>query len=306
MFKYESLSAPIRQSVENELAAIRRNDAIAIRLRIESGHSLLVIKNLIGHGGWLAWLIESGRTSYRSARSAERDMALAEVLYQRLDELELVLSEKSSATALYEVARKDAQADALDAALSLMRSGVYVTEQDGKMINFLYDFNERLGALVAGGSMGLNDAYAVAKRLEALDAPEDIETLAVDCLIKSPDVVDALVVMRAAQPERFAEIKASKHVFNLVAGIEVPLSEASVGDIVGVIEHEEAEQIAGQHDRFQQWKKHRAERVASCEGSLYEVLELLEHALRTHDKTLRYRVYAYPAEVEQEHEQQPI
>src|SRR5512138_205377 len=290
-----SLSPEAQTKIEAAAAAIRQNNRTSLRLRIENGQHCREIKALIGHGDWLDWLVGEANVGYRSVRTVERDMALAERLYQRLDEVDEV-EDMTSVTALFELCRAGAHEDALETALHLVGEGQQVTPRQADHLTTIYAVNEQLGQKVRDGDLTITDALGVAQRLDELQPAPEVVALVVESGVRSGGMVDALNVLQTEQPERFEEVVASGTIYNPVAELEVPLSEASAADGFTLVETEGVEREARRQAHIRGWREKQPERVGVAKGTREALLEQLAALLPNDGRA--YRVYVYPDTVE--------
>lgn len=284
-----SLSPATIADVESEIQHIRANHKKSIRIKIENGHHCQRVKDLIGHGGWMAWML--AETAYASARTIEREMALSDALYDRLDDLETLLSEATSATALYALCRDDDSA--LSAALSLMKAGTRVTESVARKLTAIAGVSPALAENVSDGKLTVDDAFAVAEAITEVEAPGIVVDLVVRSGVRSAGVVEALTVMHADEPQRFKEVAASGTIWNSVADVDVPLREASSADGFAATYTHEVERIARQQAYIRSWRDQQPPRLAALEGNRETILAQLASVLGDG----AFKVYVYPCEM---------
>lgn len=291
-----NLTGSTRQQIEENLSAIRANNLRTIILRIENGHRLNTIKTLIGHGGWLTWLVDEADAGYGSPRSAERDMALADHLYERREEI-AALQERTFVTALYELCRGGAPDGALDTAIEMMRNGERVTPAAARDLTLVMERSPDLSAKVKAGEITLSDAAALLRAIES--APAAVAAVAVEHRVK-PALVETLTALHRDAPERFAEVAASGSIYNAATEQEVPLSEASRADATLLLDDEKAEREARRRQHIEAWREGKGERLFAQAGSREEIIMLLQSQI---PPGMRVRVYVYPDEAGQNQNQ---
>lgn len=285
------LSDADRDEVETRLAAIRLNTARSLRLRVANGHHLIRIKRLIGHGGWMEWMIGDAQSGYHSVRTLERDMSLADALGDSLDGFtDEQLARATNLTALRELAR-DPNADALSAALELLKQGVVVLPAQAEALVDIGQADSRLLDSVVEGRMTISDAKAVATRLRQ-PMLADVEELVLNSGVRSPEVVDALVTLANTNLKAFDEVAAAGAFYNPLTSSQVPLNQASPADAGTALAVEEAEREARRIGYFQTWKQNQPARVADVVGRRAELLAALSTLIPDDGKA--YHVLAYP------------
>ena len=268
----DSFSPEVQSQAKNLLGEIRQNNGKSVRIRIEQGQRLLAMKALIGHGGWLAWLVSPDAASgYKNAKTPERDMALAEALGPRLNELtDEMLADLTNLTAM-RVLSSDENADALETAIHLMKQGIEVSGKAAERLVTIHAVSPDLGERVRAGKITVDDAYHVAGRIDELCPDPAVVDLVVNTGVKSPGVVEALTVMKREQPERFAEVAASGSLYNAATDQSVPLAEASLADAMLAVNDEDAERAARRRGYIQQWRDEQPDRIAKIAGTLDQV-----------------------------------
>lgn len=299
----DSLSLPpeAREAIEAHLTEMRKDSAKSVRIRIEQGERARRIKDLIGHGGWLPWLIsDEAHSGYKSTRTVERDMALAEALYDHLPQLnDETINQLTNLTALRELVR-DTNADALETALHLLKQGITIKGEQSEQLVTIYAIEPRLGEQVRAGKLTISDAHAVAQRLDQINPAPEVVELVISACVRSAGVVEALAVMQREQPAQFDAVAASGSIFNPATEQEVPLSEASRADGTAAVEQDDAERYARHIQHVNDWKATQPARIANLIGRRAQVLQELAAALP--DDERQYRVYVYPVAEETEQE----
>jgi hypothetical protein len=270
--------------------AIRQNNRAEIVLRIECGHYLIQVKELLNHGEWLTWFLENAETGYASARTAQRDMALARELYHRMDE---ITSDTISITALFELCRPQAQEQALDTSLALASEGVRITRPVAAQLNTIYEVDLSLGERVRDGVVSISHAAALAEYAQSSGSDEQVAALAIEHTV-DPALIEPLAQLRAQCPDEFESVVASGGVFNALTETQVGLSQASPADVVAAINIQEAEKMARHQEHLRNWKKERPARLADITGTPKEIITQLQE-LMAQDAQEQYRVYVYGA-----------
>ena len=287
-FRFDSLPSETQDAVQQHVTAIRKNHAKSIKLRIQNGKHCIDIKTLIGHGGWLNWLINDADSGYGSERTAQRDMALADALADRLDDLDDFLDDRTSLSSLFELCRTGADEKALDTALYLMKTGVKINPAHARTLTRIYDQSPALGDMVREGHITIDQAAKLAPTLQEV-APA-VQSLAIEHCVQSPEVVRGLAAIHARQPEHFREIIASGTVYNPLVEKQIPLAKASEGDVEASVRIEEAEREARRQQHITDWRNSRSPSIVELEGERDFILKQL--AAKLPDGKVRVYVYA--------------
>lgn len=292
-----NISEDRRQMIEGCLGRVQLRNAKSIRMRIENGHDLNVIRSNIPHGGWMAWMLGEAQSGYHSDRTIERDIALAEALYDSLDQLtDEMLARQTNLTALRALAQDDS-GDLLHMAIRLLQQGITVKPEDAAALAEIRYADLRLGDAVVEGRLTLQDARLVAERINALQPAAAVRELVITSAVRSPEVVESLTALYVNDRSAFDEIAASGAIYNAVTETQIPLAQASGGD-AGVAAAVEASEALARHiTHINNWKAGQPDRVADVRGRRMAVL--MELALAIPDDDREYHVIAYPVAVEQ-------
>lgn len=289
----DSFSPDVQSQATDIVKEIARNNGKSVRLRVEQGQRLLRLKALIGHGGWLAWLVSpEANSGYSSTRTPERDMKLAEALGDRIAELtDEMLATMTNLTAMRALA-DDEKADALEAAFALMRRGIKVGGAEADKLVAIYASSRELGDRVREGKITVDDAYVVAQSIDEVDPPQPVVDLIVNSGVKSRGVVEALTVMATEMPAKFEEVAASGTIYNAATDQEVPLAEASSADAVLAVNDEDAERAKRHWQHIQDWRADQRPAIARVAGTIAQITaELARLAVPSDQPVL---VYVYP------------
>lgn len=291
-----SLADDPLHDVQRHLDAIRHNRARQLVLRIENGWHCIQIKRILGHGNWLNFILD-GNVGYTSARTIERDMALAEALYEQRHLL-LDSARYTSAAAMLVLARfddNDADMNALDVALALMQRGVRVTEAAARALAqvcaVLPDYANR----VAIGEISLENAMRIAEAYRQHSADADIGALIQQHAITQPDVVAHLAALKNRQPDEFAALVASGVVHHPLLETPIPLARASAGDLEMLVRYADTEREARRQEHINNWRARKPAPLLDTVGSRADVRAAVENALADADPTIAYRVVIYSA-----------
>lgn len=289
----DSFSPDVQSQATDIVKDIAKNNGKSVRLRVEQGQRLLRLKALIGHGGWLAWLVSpEANSGYSSTRTPERDMKLAEALGDRIAELtDEMLATMTNLTAMRALA-DDEKADALEAAFALMRRGIKVGGAEADKLVAIYASSRELGDRVREGKITVDDAYVVAQSIDEVDPPQPVVDLIVNSGVKSRGVVEALTVMATEMPAKFEEVAASGTIYNAATDQEVPLAEASSADAVLAVNDEDAERAKRHWQHIQDWRADQRPAIARVAGTIAQITaELARLAVPSDQPVL---VYVYP------------
>jgi len=292
---FDSLSPEQQKQVQDILGELRVNSGRLVRIRIEQGQRLLRLKAVVGHGGWLSWLISGDANSgYKSIKTVERDMMLAEALTPHLIGLtDDMLSDLTNLTAMRELSG-DENADALDTAIHLMKQGIRVNGGAATKLSAIHAVSPELGIRVRDGKITVDDAYAVARRIDEVKPAQKVVDLIVQSGVKSGGVVDALSVMHDEQRMKFEEVVASGSIYNAATGQEVPLGEASLADATLAVNDEDAERERRRREYIQAWRDEQPERIAVISGTRAEVIARLAEVITAEESV---KIYVYPQAV---------
>lgn len=293
----DSFSSDVQSQATDIVKEIARNNGKSVRLRVEQGQRLLRLKALIGHGGWLAWLVSpEANSGYSSTRTPERDMKLAEALGDRIAELtDEMLATMTNLTAMRALA-DDEKADALEAAFALMRRGIKVGGAEADKLVAIYAASRELGDRVREGKITVDDAYVVAQSIDEVDPPQPVIDLVVNSGVKSRGVVEALTVMATEMPAKFEEVAASGTIYNAATDQEVPLAEASSADAVLAVNEEDAERAKRHWQHIQDWRDGQRPAIARVAGTIPQIAAELARLVPSDQPVL---VYVYPSEAKE-------
>lgn len=291
----DSFSPDVQSQATDIVKDIAKNNGKSVRLRVEQGQRLLRLKALIGHGGWLAWLVSpEANSGYSSTRTPERDMKLAEALGDRIAELtDEMLATMTNLTAMRALA-DDEKADALEAAFALMRRGIKVGGAEADKLVAIYASSRELGDRVREGKITVDDAYVVAQSIDEVDPPQPVVDLIVNSGVKSRGVVEALTVMATEMPAKFEEVAASGTIYNAATDQEVPLAEASSADAVLAVNDEDAERAKRHWQHIQDWRADQQPAIARVSGTISQITAELARLVPSDQPVL---VYVYPDKV---------
>jgi len=291
----DSFSPDVQSQATDIVKEIARNNGKSVRLRVEQGQRLLRLKALIGHGGWLAWLVSpEANSGYSSIRTPERDMKLAEALGDRIAELtDEMLATMTNLTAMRALA-DDEKADALEAAFALMHRGIKVGGVEADKLVTIYAASRELGDRVRDGKITIDDAYRVATCIDDINPPQPVVDLVVNSGVKSPGVVEALAVMHAELPAKFDEVASSGTIYNAATDQEVPLAEASSADAMLAVNEEDAERAARHRQHIQDWRDGQQPAIARVSGTISQITAELARLVPSDQPVL---VYVYPDKV---------
>lgn len=294
----DSFSSDVQSQATDIVKEIARNNGKSVRLRVEQGQRLLRLKALIGHGGWLAWLVSpEANSGYSSTRTPERDMKLAEALGDRIAELtDEMLATMTNLTAMRALA-DDEKADALEAAFALMRRGIKVGGAEADKLVAIYASSRELGDRVREGKITVDDAYVVAQSIDEVDPPRNVIDLVVNSGVKSRGVVEALTVMAVEMPAKFEEVAASGTIYNAATDQEVPLAEASSADAVLAVNEEDAERAKRHWQHIQDWRDGQRPAIARVAGTIAQITAELARLSVPSDQPVL--VYVYPSEAKE-------
>ncbi len=291
----DSFSPDVQSQATDIVKEIARNNGKSVRLRVEQGQRLLRLKALIGHGGWLAWLVSpEANSGYSSIRTPERDMKLAEALGARIAELtDEMLATMTNLTAMRALA-DDEKADALEAAFALMRRGIKVGGIEADKLVTIYAASRDLGDRVREGKITIDDAHRVAACIDDINPPTTVVDLVVNSGVKSAGVVEALTVLADEQPEKFEEIAVSGTIYNAATGQDVPLGEASSADAMLAVFDELSERESRRRQHIQDWRDGQRPAIARVSGTISQITAELARLVPSDQPVL---VYVYPDKV---------
>lgn len=285
----DALSPDVRAAVKTHAQAIRQNHFRSIRIRVLNGYHAAQIKSLVGHGQWLSWLVDEADVGYFCPRTVQRDMALARYLYDHLDSLDSLLENKTSLAALFELCRENADDQALATAIHLMETGVRVSGPVAEKLTRIYAICPELGERVEAGLATVDEAHAVAQRL--LEVSDSVRTAVLAHNVQQPAVIDALSVMEDSLPTQFEEIVVSGCIYNPLVSRQIPLAQASEGDMYAAINIEETEREARRQQYIRSWREGKPKRLAKISGTRDCVIEQLRSVL---PDVGEFQIHVYP------------
>lgn len=286
------LSETVVVDILQRLEAIRVNQAKSIRLRVANGQHLLALKKLIGHGDWIDWLVNQAAVGYHSARTVQRDMALAESLGDQLDGYtDAQLASSTNLTALRTLAR-DPNGDALSTCLALLQHGTKVKPAQAAQLASIAAVDTRLLDSVEAGRLTIADAASVADRIQQTNPAPEVVDVVIAGGVRVAALVDGLDALRAWKPEAFAEVAATGTIHSVVTDIAVPLAQASSADMASAIRTEEAESEARRLQYLLAWRDGKPGRLADLIGRRGDLLTQLAQLLP--DDGREYHAYVYP------------
>jgi hypothetical protein len=291
--KHLHLSEETRDEIGQCINAIRSNHITGIKLRIMNGHYARQIKALVGHGGWLNWLLQQN-VGYYSPRTVERDMMMAASLYDRIDEIE---DSMVNLTALFKLCSPSANEDAIGAAMELMRQGQRIGGKQAEQVEQVLGVEPALMESVIEGRMTLEDAHHVAGELEG--APLEVISTVLKHNVRSSVVANALKTLHEQEPETFAEIAVSGTIWNPSLQADVPLSGANMADIDAAFNEVHRERELRHAIHINQWKEKHGERLAKFKGTREMVISELSALLGDDDNQV-VMIYVYSTEAEEE------